>query len=121
MSSDPKTDPALKDTALAWLTETHAQFARGARDAYAQRGRGCFVVEANRRPGTARAEYLSADELPTETGNDVIEVLRGMVEEYDPKTQFVISLVLEGEQYGLQAKVRLDRPVFIDNASDAVN
>jgi hypothetical protein len=112
-------DDELKHTAISWIEAAHSQLANAARVGFARDGRGCLVVEANRLPGTTMAQWFAAEEIDSE--GLVIKQLRRLVDSYDPAGQFVVSVLLEGHAYGLQAKVRLDVPVLVQTSSNAIN
>jgi hypothetical protein len=113
MSDDDRTH-----TANSWIEAAHSQLATTAREGFARDGRGCLVVEANRLPGTAMAQWFAAEDIVAE--DLVTKQLRRLVDSYDPARQFVVVVMLEGHAHGIQAKVRLDALV-VRASSNAIH
>jgi len=112
-------DDELRYKTILLIESAHSQLATAAREGFARDGRGCLVVEANRLPGTAMAQWFAVEDIVAE--DPVTKQLRRFVDSYDPARQFVISLMLEGHSCGLQAKVRLDAPIIVRTTSNAIH
>lgn len=63
------------------------RFARQARDAFAEFGRGVLIVHIDHRAATLRGEYNT---LQTDDDSETARAVRAMVERYDPSRQAVI-------------------------------
>lgn len=101
---DPESFRAMR----LWLGQTLPQLAAMARVGYARDGRGCILGTAPAQPGTTDAHWFPASEIPVDAVTDHV---RAMVAEYDPDTQFVIVVGLEGADECISAKIRLDSAV----------
>jgi hypothetical protein len=112
-------DDKLRHKTISWIEAAHSQLANAARVGFARDGRGCLVVEANRLPGTAMAQWFAAEDIVAE--DPVTKQVRCLVDSYNPARQFVISVLLEGHAHGIQAKVRLDAPLIVRSNSNAIH
>jgi len=70
------------------MNHFHEQrYARMAREAFAERGRGVLIVHIDRAQQTLRAEYNT---IATDNGSDAAAQVRALVDAYEPSRQIVM-------------------------------